>query len=277
MGVGFVPLGNPRGNRNDPCRLCWQSDDLTKTHAPSKASGNRGHARPLGQKIAPDGSRVLSLGSGTPDSGSWGWWFCTSCNGATEPWETEYRRWQAAVLAGFEQHGSPLVPIELADHDPGAFVRAPWAWMFALDDALFGDHSELAAATRSGVAIEPPEDLRLWIAATASLHQWTSRQRGGYGINLDLRHGGWQQHGSGLWAVEPELVEMPRAVISAPPFVLVLSNSAHEVGLFDTSPWLTEDARNRRPVSLLLPTVDVRRRRDYTVRYEDIVVRQLQI
>jgi len=75
--------------------------------------------------------------------------------------------------------------------------------MFALDDALFSDHRDLAAAIKSGEAIELPH----------------------------------------------------------------------------TRPWLTEAARNepRRAVSLLLPTVGVQRRPDYTVRYEDIVVRQLQI
>ena len=146
---------------------------------------------------------MLGLGSGTRDSGSWGWWFCASCNGDTEPWEIEHLGWQNAVLEGFRHYGSPLVPIELRDHDPGAFVRALWAWMFALDDALFSDHRDLAAAIKSGEAIELPH----------------------------------------------------------------------------TRPWLTEAARNepRRAVSLLLPTVGVQRRPDYTVRYEDIVVRQLQI
>jgi hypothetical protein len=165
----------------------------------------------------------------------------------------------------------------LRNHDPGAFVRASWAWVFALDNALFGDHRDLAAAVKSGVAIDPPDDLRLWMAATASRHQWTSRQRDGYGVNLDLRHDGWQQHVSGLWSIEPELIEMPRLVISAPPFVLVFADSAHEIGLLDTGPWLSENARNRRSVSLLLSTVEVRRRPDYTVRYEDIVARELQI
>jgi hypothetical protein len=181
MGVGFVPLGDPKGERDDPCRLCSNVGDLTRTHVPSKASGNRGHARPLGERIAPDGSRVLELGSGTRDSGSWGWWFCASCNRDTSRWEVEHSRWQRACLEGIRQHGSPLVPIELRDHDPGAFVRALWAWMFAVDDMLLDEHRNLAAAIRSGDAVRQPQDLRLWLAATTSLEMWAVRQRAALG------------------------------------------------------------------------------------------------
>jgi hypothetical protein len=125
--------------------------------------------------------------------------------------------------------------------------------------------------------VQPPSDLRLWLAASTSLHQWVSPQRDGYGVDFDLRHGGWQQRGRGLWSHEPELIEVPRIVISAPPFVLVLADMSHEVGLFDTGPWLAEAAGSRRAVPLLLPTVKVGRRADPTIRYDDIVVRQLQI
>jgi hypothetical protein len=100
---------------------------------------------------------------------------------------------------------------------------------------------------------------------------------GGFGVNFDLRHEGWKRREGGLWSLEPELIELPRAVISTPPFVLVLADSAHEVDLFDTGPWLTEAAEKRRAVPLVFPTVEVRRRPDHTVRYQDIVVRQLQI
>jgi hypothetical protein len=275
--MGFVPLGNPKGDRADPCRLCGSVGDLTRPHAPSRASGNRGHARPLGEKIASDGTRILELGKGTADSGGWGWYFCTACNGETGRWEEEHLRWQRPILGRIHEHGSPrpLPPGEMPDRDPGAFVRALWAWMFALDETLFDGHRDLAAAVRSGDAVEPPRDLRLWLAATTSLEMRASRMRDGYVVTMDVRNGPWRQRESGLWSLEPELVELPRAVISTPPFIVVLADSAHEAPLFDTAPWLAETAGNRRAVPLLVPTVEVRRRPDHVVRYDDIAVLQL--
>jgi len=120
-------------------------------------------------------------------------------------------------------------------------------------------------------------DLRLWLAATASLEMWASRMRDGYVVTVDVRRGPWQQRETGLWSLEPELVELPRAVISTPPFVVVLADSAHEVPLFDTGLWLAEAAGNRRAVPLLLPTVEVRRRPDHVVRYDDIAVLEPQL
>jgi len=279
MTVGFFPLGNPKGDPNHPCRLCGSVGELTRTHAPSRASGNRGHARPLGERITPDGARTLELGKGPPGAGAWGWYFCASCNGDTSKWEDEHLRWQRPILQRIHEHGSPrpLPPGEMLDRDPGAFVRALWAWMFALDETLFGGHRDLAAAVKSGDAVQPPRDLRLLLAATTSLEMWASRQRDGYGVAFDLRHGGWQHRESGLWSLEPELLELPRVVISTPPFVLVLADSARDVPLFDTAPWLTEAAGNRRAVPLLLPTVEMRRSPGHTVGYADIVVLQLQI
>jgi hypothetical protein len=163
------------------------------------------------------------------------------------------------------------------DRDPGAFVRALWAWMIGLDETLFAAHRDLAAAVKSGSAVQPPTDLRLLLAATTSLEMWAVRQRGGHGVDFDLRYGGWQQHRSGLWSLEPELIELPRSVISTPPFVLVLADAAHDLPLIDTGPWLTERAGHRRTVQLVLPTVEVRRRPDHTVRYDDIVVLETRI
>jgi hypothetical protein len=57
---------------------------------------------------------------------------------------------------------------------------------------------------------------------------------------------------SGLWSLEPELVELPRAVISTPPFVLVLTDAAHDLAPLDTGTWLPEVAGRRRAVPLLL-------------------------
>lgn len=279
MSVSVVPVGNPRGDPSDPCRLCGNVGDLTRTHVPSQASGNRQRGRPLSEKVTPDGVRVLGLGKGPLGAGWWGWYFCDSCNNDTGKWDDEHLRWQRAMLRGIHKHGAPrpLPPLELYDHDPGAFVRALWAWMFALDETLFAGHRDLAAAVKSGDAVEPPRDLRLWLAATTSIAMWAVRQRGGFGVNFDLRHEGWQQHESGIWSLEPELIELPRAVISTPQFVVVLADATKELPLFDTGPWLTEAAGSRRVVPLLLPTVEVQRRPDYTVRYDDIVVREPQI
>jgi hypothetical protein len=68
-----------------------------------------------------------------------------------------------------------------------------------------------------------------------------------------------------------------RAVISTPPFIILLADAARDVPLFDTGPWLTEAAGSRRPVPVLLPTVEVHRRVEQPVRYDDIVVLELQI
>jgi hypothetical protein len=78
--------------------------------------------------------------------------------------------------------------------------------------------------------------------------------------------------GFGRWS--QSLVELPRAVISTPPFVLVLTDAAHDLALLDTGTWLPEVAGRRRAVPLLLPTVEVRRGPDYVVRYDDIAVLQ---
>jgi hypothetical protein len=119
-------------------------------------------------------------------------------------------RWQRALLEGVHPRGGSrlLPPLELKDHDPGAFVRALWAWNFALDETLYGGHRDLAAAVRSGNATHPPSDLRLWIAATMSLDMWTLRVRDGYAVTTDLTQGGSQQRESGLWSQEPELIDL---------------------------------------------------------------------
>jgi hypothetical protein len=156
-------------------------------------------------------------------------------------------------------------------------VRAPWAWNFALDETLYGSHRDLAVAVRTGNATQPPSDLRFWLAATMSLDMWTVRARDGYVVTTDLTAAGWQQRESGLWSQEPELTDLPRTVISTPPFVLVLADAARDLPLFDTGPWLTEAARSRRPVPLLLPTVEVHQRPAHVVRFEDIVLLELQI
>ena len=240
------------------------------SHQGPRATG--GAARPLVERIEADGESMLELGRAT-EGGVWGWWFCVACNGLTGTWDEEYLRWQKPILGWIyrDEPPQPLRPGEFAAHDPGAFVRALWAWMFALDKGLFDSHPDLASAVRTGSRINPPRDLRLLVVVTTSRDMWLSLQLRGFVVKTTISKGGWHQHQTGLWTPLPELVELPLIVIAAPPFVGVLVDADRELLLVDTGPWLSETSGRQRTLALHLPTVEVRKNSAGVVSYEDIV------
>jgi hypothetical protein len=269
----IVPAANR--DRYGPCRLCGAVVERSDTHVPAHAAGNRGGMRSTVMRTSKDGMTTLERDSERP-GGMRGWWFCADCNGKTGLWDEEFLDWQGRLLKVMHPDGEAArlpPPGQFTDADPGAFARAVWAWMFALDESetLHKTHAELAAAIRSGDPVEPPSDRRLLLALTTSLEMWLKSPASGTKVvRSSLQGDGWHQSGS-VWTPTPELRGVPLAAVSAPPFVAVLTDGDREIpDLFDTGPWLTESARHRRVVPLLLPTVDVRADAVPFITYEDI-------
>lgn len=214
-----------------------------------------------------DGLPTTTLGRPL-EGGIRGWWFCGepggNCNGRTGAWDEEFRDWWKLVGESIHFDVGRLRPThvgQFSNADPGKFIRALWAWMFALDETLVDSHADLAAAVRFGYATDPPEGICLLLGLTTSLRIWVSAQRGSYNVTTMLGGDGFSQHRSGLWAPMPEVDEQPRVVVSAPPFVAVLANvdNAQQLPLTDVGGWLRDGTGVRRQVVLSVPFVHVRR------------------
>ena len=78
--------------------------------------------------------------------------------------------------AGGEASSRPLA-CAIETGDPGAFVRALWGWMFAIDDELRAEQPALAQSVLSGEPVEAPTAVHLLLGATTSLRVWLRGQR----------------------------------------------------------------------------------------------------
>jgi hypothetical protein len=69
-----------------------------------------------------------------------------------------------------------------------------------------------------------------------------------------------------------EITPLPLAVIQALPFVVVFGapSDGHELAMFDVGSWLTEPTGKRRPVSLMLPPVEVHDSGVKPIAYSDL-------
>lgn len=246
-----------------------------------RKAGNSNPMRVAGTVQNEDGLSTSALGR-PMEGGIRGWWFCGerggNCNGRTGVWDEEFQNWWKLVGESIHFNAGRLGPThvgQFSNADPGRFIRAVWAWMFALDETLVDSHDDLAAAVRFGYATDPPKDICLLLGVTTSLRIWVSAQRDSYNVTTTLGGDGFSQHRSGIWAPTPEVVEQPRVVVSAPPFIAVLASgdNAQQLPLTDVGVWLRESTGLRRQVDLSLPFVHVRRQDVPTpIAYSDIVV-----
>ncbi len=207
---------------------------------------------------------MLGLGRAS-EGGGWGYWFCAECNGKTGKWDEEFIKWQRAILGSIARHRprvGQVLHFGLRSPDPGAFARCLWGWMFALDPSLLDNESALAEAVREGTSVTPPVHLRLLVAVTTARDIWlTNPGTGAIGFDLSGEQNGWWLHPSKLWAPTPPAIELPYAVVAAPPFNVVLADARHDHGLqhFDASDWVAEPAGKHRDVLGYLPVVRVAR------------------
>lgn len=206
------------------------------------------------------GNRFHALGRPSGGGGMWGRWFCERCNGATGRWEEEYIAWGLHVLLELQRQkpsAGQVLGLDFEDADPGAFGRMLWAWMFAVDDALRAEVPDIAHSVLSGVAVEPPAELRVLVGATTDLRLWLVGQRDGVAMQSAVGGGGWRETSRGLLTTLPEDVPLPRVAISAPPLVVLLAEAGHDprVPYFDASAWLLDPAGQRRSAAMLLPVV----------------------
>ena len=254
---------------------------------PSRASGNRERGRPLGERVKPDGSRSLEFGKGPQGAGWWGAGTsagtrdncATGCVGARSICGGSERFFEGSPPSG-RFSSADFLPMELEGSRSRSF-RAGWlwAWNFALDEnALTAVTRHLPAAVRSGKATQPPSNLRLWLGATMSLGMWAYRMRDGYALTTDLTQGGWQQREEWARVAEPELIGLPRAAISTPPFVIVLTDATvillRHGAVADGRPWRGKPAWGGHCSSR---SIDVPAGRpEHVVRYDDIAVLQPQ-
>jgi len=219
-----LPFGRLSG-RHGTCGLCGFVGKLSKTHIPARASGNTSPSRAAVERI--DASGVPLIGLGRPrDGGLFGWWFCEACNGRTGQWDEEYVSWASplvlALQEGKHRARRPLA-CAIETGDPGAFVRALWGWMFAIDDKLRAEQPALAQSVLSGEPVEAPTAVRLLLGATTSLRVWLRGQRDHVSVTTRLATSEGRTHPSGLWTPTPEVVRLPRAVVCAPPYVAILA------------------------------------------------------
>jgi hypothetical protein len=246
MSVQVHRLGHPRGNKHGTCGLCGFEGKLSKTHVPPRAAGNIGQARPAVLYFDERrGESTIGFGRAT-DGGMWGWWLCTNCNGHTERWEPEFRRWSSEISRAIHGHRAPAwkrLSAQIPDADPGAFARVLWGWMFALDGKLRWGWPELAESVLSGEPTGPPRGLRLLLVATTS--PWIAAIKP---VRAQWTGDGW----------DPEAANQPRVAVSAPPFVSYLAVEGTEPapGSLDTAEWLADRAGTRRPLELDLLIVE---------------------
>jgi hypothetical protein len=243
---------------SDSCRLCGWTGRLSKTHVPPRGAGNQGSSRKGITTVDAAGRTFLDL-SRPRDGGGWGRWFCTHCNRRCGRWEEEYIRWSTRLVTKLHDEkpaGARLIA-ELPDADPGAVVRAMWAWAFAVDSSLLVRYPQLAASIRSGNPVDPPDDVRLLLGATRSLRIWVVGQRGGYAISSPIPAAAGSRMPDRLWFSGSRTVGCPDMAVASPPFVVLLAKEGDEpiVDYFDTGAWLAEPAGQRRTVSLFIPMV----------------------
>jgi hypothetical protein len=264
--------------KRGPCRLCGRVGKRTKTHVPPEASGNDGLTRRAVINTSPSGTSTLELGRASL-GGRWGYWFCPSCNGRTGVWDQEYLDWHGRIQRAMYPTGSPpgrpLPPGQFTNADPGAFVRCLWAWLFALDETetLHMSHAALGHAILTGEPIAPPSDLQLLLGVTLKRRaRLFAPPPGGVEVRTVL------PRASPLWvppaSAQPEITPLPLAVIQALPFVVIFATPGdrHKLAMFDAGQWLTEAAGQRRPVAIMLPTVDVHDDGVRPIAYSDIRV-----
>jgi hypothetical protein len=243
------------------CGLCGATGKLSKTHIPPRRAGNRGSSRRGIEFIADDGTSWLGLSRPDGGGGAWGRWLCADCNTVTGRWDDEYARWSRNLVVQIHDGNVRVgqqVPMFVRDGDPGAVVRALWAWMFALDGDLRLKEPALAQSVLAGHPVSQPKDIKLLLAATTSLRIWVSGQVGGYAVRTPVGPDRGYTTADGIWAPGNEMVGVPRVAISSPPFVVLLAEDGHDRGgvpYFDTAEWVADRAGDRRDVSMYLPVV----------------------
>ena len=123
----------------------------------------------------PDGRVELGVGR-NDESAMWGWWFCDPCNQeVTDRWERPTYDWNSGldyVLTATAARPGQRVQVTGENVDAGAFVRALWGWVFAVDQWLRAAIPEVASAVLCGDPIEPPARHRLLVAATRDDQMW---------------------------------------------------------------------------------------------------------
>ena len=225
-------LYQPARAKHGPCKLCGSVGKLSRTHVPARASGNAGPARRPTRVLGSDGVWRYDLGH-EEDGGMWGRWFCEPCNNATGKWDEEYLRWAGDVFGALHHPSAGKgnrISARSSQLKPGAFVRALWAWMFALSDLLPAKYPDLATAVRTGAPAKPPSTINLLLGATRDLQ---------FGI-------------LGLYR---------SVTVTAPPFVALLvtlragGRDIERRALFDTTPWLRIPADAVEAIDFELPVI----------------------
>lgn len=252
-------LGQPRGDRLGRCRLCRERRQLSSTHVPAKGAGNSGQARPAVRQV--DANGMSNLGLGRPsDGGAWGYWFCIECNGKTGVWDAEYIRLHQHLV--LHLHDGPEPPRQtlmgqLPQVDVGAFVRAIWAWSFAMVPTLADQYPGVAEGVRTGEPVRPPADIQLLLGLTMSLQIRVTAQPDAW--LLESRNTGLHRRPSGLVIPGPRIEPLPITAVTSPPFSVVLAH----VDRPDTVPhmvvneWLLDPAGTRRDLCIDLPMVHI--------------------
>jgi hypothetical protein len=268
----IVRIG-PAEVKRGRCRLCGKTAALTKTHVPPKATGNSGVRRSVVERTPPGGAPILDLGRES-DGGIWLRRLCESCNSRTGRWDELFLVFQKALLG--HVHDPARRPVgqlvgQFTDVSPGAFIRSVWAGMFAIDAISRDNYGDLAESVLSGDPVAAPTDVRLLVALTKSERIFVSSQTLVQAFSSPTS-GSWTARGSGLVAPGPVGVDIPLAVVQAPPFVFVLARSTdpYELPHENLSAWLEDDARVRRATDILLPMARVRDGLN-PVSYDDII------
>lgn len=175
-------------------------------------------------------------------------------------WDEEYIRVHRHLV--LHLHDGPELPRQrlmghLSDIDVGAFVRAMWAWSFALVPTLIDRYSDLAEAVRLGHPTEPPSDIELLLGITMSLRIWVAAQPDAWLVHSDST--GVHHRPSGLLVPGPHVELLPITAVGSPPFSVLLGHSDRPGGVphTTTNAWLSEPAGTRREVAIDLPMVEV--------------------
>jgi len=225
-----------------------QVDRPRLTSTPRYPSGNDGPMRPLiERRECPGGPPTIDLGR-PADGGVWGWWFCNRCNGRTGRWDQTYQRVWRNLLSSVHEpnHAHANRYRAQAQFDVGAFIRAVWAWAFALDERMRHDAPDVAKAVLSGDPVNPPRDVMVGLALTRSLRLLVSQQRHAAEITVDLTTG------------QSSISSTPWAVIAAPPFSIAVADlrDADLLPHANVSHLLTHRAGDRPKIELELPIID---------------------
>jgi hypothetical protein len=200
------------------------------------------------QQVDENGNTIINLGR-AQGGGAWGYWFCETCNVATGVWDREHRRWINETVTRlrprWKNGPSAWSSLVISDVDPGAFSRAWWAFMFAVDEELRDLEPEIAKAVRTGEVADPPGAVRVLLALTTSERRLITRRR-------EMTTFKTTNSSQGM-LIEQQIPI--RVSISAPPFValLVPEGAWPRLPYFDVGRWITEPANSRRRIAFELP------------------------